>query len=479
MTSPSAPPPLPAEVLPPELPDPGRSIRRRLCWIVILLACTWIVISGMAERADPEASDRSSTTILSLQCRVLLWTANSQPETALEQFRTLEKTVSGPSGARALACVYGFLSTEEARASAHDLLNEHPPEESDEKGVALHATVRRAIEEPASLDSGDRETLREDLGWFGEVLLASSLGENDPARQSFYQNSQILMVIFTGFILAASVAGLAGLVLLIVALVQRRSGKFPTRFQPAPGGDTVYLEAFAVYLTLMCVAQLVVYSVTRGAAPSLGAGLAGLLLPCLIGVLWPVIRGRGMRDCLRGLGFHRGQGVFREIGCGLVGYISILPIVALGFLLVLVLSGLRQGAHWIIGQFREDATASPEVPMSHPAVDWIAEGNILTILQVYLLAAVFAPFFEELLFRGAFFRGLRARHRVLAAGLLTGFVFAVIHPQGLLAVPMLMALGFGFGLVREWRDSLIAPMTGHALHNGVLVTLMWIAFSVV
>ncbi|HUF62994.1 MAG TPA: CPBP family intramembrane glutamic endopeptidase [Verrucomicrobiales bacterium] len=475
MTAPSAPPPV--QVSPPDLPVRRDAVRRRLCWILILLACGWIVFNGMVERAHPEASDRSSTTILSLQCRVLLSAAATQPEAALEQFRTLEKSVTGPSGARALACVYAFLSSDEARASAHNLLNEHPPEAGDEDGIALHTVVRQAIDEPASLESADRETLQEDLGWFGEVLLAASLEPEDPARQVFYQNSSILTVIFVTAFLVALLAGIAGLTLLIVALVQRRSGRFTTHFQPGTTADTVYLEAFTVYLTLVCVAQVLVYSLTSGAEPSLEAGLAAMLLPCLLGVFWPVIRGRGLRDSLRGLGFHRGQGVFREIGCGLVGYLSVLPLVVLGLLLVLLLSSLRQGALWIIGQFREDAPTPTEVTMSHPVIEWIADGNILTVLQVYFLAAVFAPLFEELLFRGALFRGLRSRHRVLAAGLLTGFVFAVIHPQGLLAVPMLMALGFGFGLLREWRDSLIAPMTGHALHNAALVTLMWIAFS--
>jgi membrane protease YdiL (CAAX protease family) len=202
-----------------------------------------------------------------------------------------------------------------------------------------------------------------------------------------------------------------------------------------------------------------------------------MFLPCLVGVLWPALRGQGFRNTFRALGFHRGRGIFREIGCGLAGYIAILPLVAVGFVLVILLSVIRQGVQNLFAHWRQDATPAPEIPMSHPVLDWIAEGNILTILEVYFLAAVFAPLFEELLFRGAFFRGLRARNRLIASGLLTGFVFAVIHPQGIIAVPALMSLGFGFALLREWRDSVIAPMTGHALHNATLVTLMCIAFS--
>ena len=43
----------------------------------------------------------------------------------------------------------------------------------------------------------------------------------------------------------------------------------------------------------------------------------------------------------------------------------------------------------------------------------------------------------------------------------------------LAAIPvLLLASVFIFALMREWRGSLIAPMTAHALHNGTLLTLL-------
>jgi membrane protease YdiL (CAAX protease family) len=50
-------------------------------------------------------------------------------------------------------------------------------------------------------------------------------------------------------------------------------------------------------------------------------------------------------------------------------------------------------------------------------------------------------------------------------------VFAVVHPQGLIAVPVLMGLALGFTLAREWRGSLVPGMVAHSLNNG-LVTLL-------
>jgi len=44
-------------------------------------------------------------------------------------------------------------------------------------------------------------------------------------------------------------------------------------------------------------------------------------------------------------------------------------------------------------------------------------------------------------------------------------------------VPALMSLAFGFALVREWRDTVLPSMIMHSINNGVLITVMIIAFS--
>jgi membrane protease YdiL (CAAX protease family) len=57
----------------------------------------------------------------------------------------------------------------------------------------------------------------------------------------------------------------------------------------------------------------------------------------------------------------------------------------------------------------------------------------------------------------------------------TSFIFAVIHPQGIFAVPLLMALAFGFSLIREWRETLLPCMVAHGLHNGLATLTMILA----
>jgi membrane protease YdiL (CAAX protease family) len=54
-------------------------------------------------------------------------------------------------------------------------------------------------------------------------------------------------------------------------------------------------------------------------------------------------------------------------------------------------------------------------------------------------------------------------------------IFAAIHPQGLLFIPVLGALACGFSLAREWRGSLIPCIVAHGVNNfavGLLAVLL-------
>jgi membrane protease YdiL (CAAX protease family) len=85
------------------------------------------------------------------------------------------------------------------------------------------------------------------------------------------------------------------------------------------------------------------------------------------------------------------------------------------------------------------------------------------------------------MFRGVLYRHLReasarlgAWISVIASALVVSFLFAVIHPQGIVAVPVLMSLAFGFTMMREWRGTLIPGMVAHGLNNGLVTLLMFL-----
>ena len=111
---------------------------------------------------------------------------------------------------------------------------------------------------------------------------------------------------------------------------------------------------------------------------------------------------------------------------------------------------------------------------THPVVEWLAHPDWQLLLQVILLASVLAPLVEESMFRGVLYRHLRnATARLgrtasfLVSAVVVSFLFAVIHPQGILAVPALMALAVGLTILREWRGSLLPSMMVHGIHNGL------------
>ena len=160
-----------------------------------------------------------------------------------------------------------------------------------------------------------------------------------------------------------------------------------------------------------------------------------------------------MRESLLGFGWHRGRGVFTEIGCGVAGYIAGLPLVAVAFLITFALTRLTD--------------ASP----SHPIMGGV-RGGWKTVLAIYVLASVWAPLMEETMFRGALFNHLRARWNWIISPLIVGLLFALVHPQGWTTIPALGMIGVVLALIREWRASIIGPMTAHALNNATVTTLL-------
>jgi membrane protease YdiL (CAAX protease family) len=167
-------------------------------------------------------------------------------------------------------------------------------------------------------------------------------------------------------------------------------------------------------------------------------------------MFWFSRNGASSEEQRLALGWHIGKGVLRDrrwrsgISGGLV-------VVVAGFLVTYLLVK-RTGI-------------SPEHPLIH-----ILQGNIWHVLGLYALVSVFAPFMEETMFRGALFHHLRRRWGWAISALIVAFIFAVIHPQGWVAVPVLGSIAIVLAALREWRGSLIAPMVAHACNNFVVLT---------
>ena len=98
-------------------------------------------------------------------------------------------------------------------------------------------------------------------------------------------------------------------------------------------------------------------------------------------------------------------------------------------------------------------------------------------LVFWLAIVIFGPFYEEILFRGFLFVGLRASVLGIAGTIVvTGLVFALLHAAqyGAAAIAQIFVLGIVFGVVRWKTGSLWSTIFLHGLWN--LGQMVFLAF---
>jgi ABC-2 type transport system permease protein len=84
-----------------------------------------------------------------------------------------------------------------------------------------------------------------------------------------------------------------------------------------------------------------------------------------------------------------------------------------------------------------------------------------------LLAICAAPIFEEFIFRGLIFGGLRRSLGLTASALASAAIFAIVHPAA--SVIPVFGLGMGAALVYERTRFLLGPMVVHGVYNAAIV----------
>ncbi|MGV0026390.1 CPBP family intramembrane glutamic endopeptidase [Phormidesmis priestleyi] len=109
---------------------------------------------------------------------------------------------------------------------------------------------------------------------------------------------------------------------------------------------------------------------------------------------------------------------------------------------------------------------------SNPILPIALEGkDTLAIATFFVTAAIVAPIFEEILFRGFLLPSLTRYFSTWQAILLSSFLFAIVH-LSLSEVLPLMTLGIVLGFVYTRTQNLLASMLLHSLWNsGTLLSL--------
>jgi membrane protease YdiL (CAAX protease family) len=176
--------------------------------------------------------------------------------------------------------------------------------------------------------------------------------------------------------------------------------------------------------------------------------------------LWPLLRGVTWPQLREALGWHRGKGILLEIAMGAWGYAAGLPVIGIAFFIT---SLLLKYSH---------------TQSTHPITEEFTAGmSLAKIFGLLISAAVCAPLLEETIFRGALYGHLRRRWAPWISAGVVALVFAAMHPQGWAAIPVLGSIALVLAALREWRGSLVASMTAHAINNGLLVIFMAMALK--
>jgi len=479
-------------------PQAGRASRGghpKIAWaVVVTLVLFSIFLQG--QRGDEgirESQDAVQQSVLDLQGQYLV-AASRMPGVQKNQLYDSAKTLStGPLFTRLRFVVLAgeLVGPDEAIRQADAVREKMAEQETrvsgrDERVAtvlhSLYSDYQQEQWDAPSVESGDQQFLKDELGWYGALALAperpaaddAAAASPDPAREQVLATAQrtfIVVILATTVMLGVGFLGLAGAVLFLILAVMR---KVRSGILTGTGNSAIYAETFAAWMLLFLVLTVAAAFFVRKYPDSqlLVSSVASLL--SLGALSWPVVRGISWGQVRRDIGLYTGKRPFREIFWGVVCYVSNLPVLVIGLIATFVLLALYSAVTG--GPAGIESTESP----THPVIEWARDAGWMGRIHIFLLACVIAPIIEETVFRGVLYRHLRegtAKWRtgtsVAFSVVFNSFIFAVIHPQGLIAAPALMAVAAGLSLAREWRGSLLAPMAMHATNNGVLILLLF------
>lgn len=387
---------------------------------------------------------------------------------------TLDRFAKGDADRLRAAIVAGEIEGDEeaARRLAEllDRLDRHDPLAADAAALAPIYSADAGAGHEVSGDDAAR--LRERHGFFAEVALTHHLPREHPDRADLLTGGGKLIAVVMTAMAVGGLALLAGFVLFIVGAVQVARGRLRSSLVRPEAGGSVYLEVYVLFVAGFLLLKLSAWAVGEWAPGATWIGIAMILAQwsLLAVVLWPRLRGVSTRRLAGSMGWHAERGFWREVGFGLIGYLAGLPVYLAGLVLTIL-------ALVIATQIRGLGAGEPPVP-AETIFEIIGSSPPIELFLFFSLAVIWAPLCEESVFRGALYRHLRGRWSVPLAALLSATLFGFMHGYGPMFVFPLIALGTVFAIMREWRGSLVAPITAHMLHNTTVTVLLMVMLRV-
>jgi membrane protease YdiL (CAAX protease family) len=491
MNDPIAPSPVLADT------PPGRlfSWPTLLAWLVIAGTAGFEATRGYFIPKEEEAKERSAALIVESQGRTMIGMSEFLPRANGQEIQqSLQSLNTGPLPQRYRHVVLTgeLVGPTEALKELDDLdqrvsQRNIKPTETQRKIRdilgRLYTDYEQEEYDASSLSDEDRELLTRELGWTGRLALAPEGGPNPDERRALLDSARGVAKVEFGVILAGISLAIFGFIGLLLVVAFLASGHLRARFRLRGASGGVYAEAFAVWMVLFLVAHFALrYSINHVPIVS-GRWLVNFvpqIAVALAALAWPVLRGVPLRQVLQDVGLTFGKRPWLEVLLGPIGNIFALPF--LGGAIIMVTLAMKVQTR-LSDLSPQDNFTLNNVP-AHPITEDLARPDAWVRIQLFLLACVMAPILEELLFRGVLYRHLRELTgdlnrfwSFIVSALTVSFIFAVIHPQGVLGIPMLMALAFSFALLREWRGSLVPCMIAHALNNGFALAMTILTMS--
>jgi membrane protease YdiL (CAAX protease family) len=439
-------------------------VRQRRSRLAILLS--WVVILGLAGRIvyiNAQAGESPSVQRLMnderarmfgmLAVQMMSLQKDSAPGSAAVRERLsglieqLEEDARTAEDRIRIAILAGESLGVDAGLQKLSSITETPVNDAAIQDIRAVRTIFTAGD-AAGLSASDREGLMTRHGYLGRLALAHGVPPDREPRKTLqleaFWFAVRLSVVGVGLMvmMAGSVAAF------VFVCVWLARGRLKAAYAASASDGGAFLEGFALYLVLFVGLGIGLRYVGPGSLQ--WNWLALLILPVVW--IWTTLRGTTIEERRQAFGWTRGRGFLREIGAGVGGYLAGLVLIAIGCLITLLLVRIT-GAH-----------------ASSPIVQELS-GGPWRLAGLYAMACIFAPFMEETMFRGILFHHLRQRWSWVVTAGIVSVIFAMLHPQGWVAVPALTAIAMVLSALREWRGSLIAPMAAHACNNFLVLTL--------
>ncbi len=457
-----------------------------LAWIVVLGLTGFLLFGNIMSQQEQKVAEMSKGELLqpiyagkfAVGMRKLSDTPGLEPfgEQAADFVKTLD---SGPIEQRFCHSIAlnEFEGVDEALARLERLREQVAKIdlEYNETQVRLESILKNIFknvktETPPQVSDSDAEFLKDKLAWFGDLALNTEASKS-PGREALIGRAETSVMMAMSAVIVGILMLLLGCVLFFVFSAKLFGSGLKHRVVDNSRYGPVYIETFAIWMLLFLGVSLAVALQGRGGM-EISVTAMVMLVP-LSALIWPVIRGVPNSDLMDDIGLRVGNPLV-EIGAGIVGYLAMMPVIfagAIASVIVMLVMSLLQGP----GSHEFAPTGVP-----HPIANEAFGGDLVSVMvTIFFIASVLAPITEEIMFRGVLYRHLRdASHRmarwgsIIFAALVSSLVFAAIHPQGLAGIPVLTTLAVGFCLVRQWRGSLVAPMTMHAIHNGIATSML-------